>query len=51
MTEFEVFKKVNACLVGFFADRNYYQKAWIGRGGTIPLVAPSAPPDHIKERK
>jgi len=22
MTELEVFKRVNACLVGFFADRN-----------------------------
>jgi len=51
ITEIEVFKKVNACLVGFFADRNDYQKAWIGRGGTIPLVAPSAPSDSIKDRK
>ena len=27
VTELEVFKRVNACLVGFFADRNDYQKA------------------------
>ena len=51
VTELEVFERVNACLVGFFADRNDYQKAWIGRGGTIPLVAPAAPSDHIKDRK
>jgi len=51
VTEIEVFKKVNACLVGFFADRNDYQKAWISRGGTIPLVAPAAPLDHIKDSK
>jgi len=50
-TELEVFKKVNACLVGFFTDRNDYQKAWIGRGDTVPLVAPSAPSDQIKDRK
>jgi len=51
VTELEVFRRVNACLVGFFADRNDYQKAWIGRGGTIPLVAPAAPSDQIKDRK
>jgi len=51
VTEIEVFKRVNACLVGFFADRMDYQKAWIGRGGTIPLVAPQAPSYQIKDRK
>jgi len=51
VTEIEVFQRVNACLVGFFADRNDYQKARIGRGATIPLVAPSAPSDQIKDRK
>jgi len=51
VTELEVFKRVNTCLVGFFADRKNYQKAWIGRGGTIPLVAPAAPSDQIKDRK
>jgi len=51
MTELEVFKRVNACLVGFFSDGNDYQKAWIGRGDTVHLVAPSAPSDHIKDRK
>jgi len=51
VTELEVFKRVNACLVGFFADRNDYQKACIGRGGTIPLIAPAAPSDQIKDRK
>jgi len=51
VTEIEVFKRFNACLVRFFADRNDYQKAWIGRRGTIPLVAPSVPSDQIKDRK
>jgi len=50
-TELEVFKRVNACLVGFFTDSNDYQKAWIGRGDTVPLVTPSAPSDHVKDRK
>jgi len=51
LTEIEVFRRVNACLVAFFADRHDYQNAWIGRGGTIPLVAPLAPSDQIKDRK
>jgi len=51
VTEIEVFKRVNTCLVGYFADRNDYQKAWIGRRDTIPLVAPQAPSEQIKDRK